>query len=172
MWFGLYPAYKVFSNKVMLRPWPLTLKNNRVPHLKMVIKCTKLYVTLKVTVRSLSRIQGLSTKWCYGLDLWPLTLKNNRVPPLMMVIKCTILVVWPWSLRFGFYPAYKVFLQSDATALAFDLWPWKTIGFLLSWWWSSVPSYMTLKLTVRSLSCLQGFSTKWCYNLDLWPWKQ
>ena len=50
-----------------------------------------------------------------------------------------------------------------------QLWPWKTIRFLLSRWWSSVPSCMTLKHTVQSLSCLQGFSTKWCYSLDLSP---
>jgi hypothetical protein len=28
-------------------------------------------------------------------------------------------VVWFWSLRFGLYPAYKVFLQSNATTLTF-----------------------------------------------------
>ena len=33
-------------------------------------------------------------------------------------------------------------------------------GFFLSWWWSSIPSCMILELTVRSLSCLQGFSSK------------
>ena len=53
-----------------------------------------------------------------------------------------------------------------------DLWPWKAIGFLLSWWWSSVPSYMTLKHTVPSLSCLQRFSTQRYYGHDLWPCKK
>jgi hypothetical protein len=52
----------------------------------------------------------------------------------------------------SFSPAYKVFLLSNVTTLNFDLWPWKTICFFFSSWWSC----MILKLTVPSLFCLQG----------------
>jgi hypothetical protein len=69
--------------------------------------------------------------------------------------------VWPGSVRFILYPTYK-------WCYGFDLSPLKTIGFLLSWWWSIVLSCMTLKHTVRSLSRLHGFCTKWCYSLSLW----
>jgi hypothetical protein len=62
---------------------------------------------------------------------------------------------------------------------------WQTICGLLSFivvinctkffssWWSKLPiiSCMVLKLTVRLVLCPKGFSAKWCYGLDLWPWK-
>ena len=38
--FSLYPAYKVF---LLSDATALTLKNNKVPPLTMMIKCTKLY---------------------------------------------------------------------------------------------------------------------------------
>jgi hypothetical protein len=113
----------------MLRPWPLTLKNNRVPPLMIMMNCTKLYdPEVKHTVRSLSCLQGFSTKRCYSLDLWPW--------------KIRFLLSWWWSI----VPTCK-------WCYDLDLWPWKTIGFILSWCWSIVPT------------------CKWCYGLDLWPWK-
>jgi hypothetical protein len=51
-------------------------------------------------------------------------------------------VVRSWSLWFRLYPAYKVFQLNDTKTLTFDPWPWKTVRFFLSSWWSSVLSYM------------------------------
>jgi hypothetical protein len=42
-------------------------------------------------------------------------------------------VEWSCSLQFDLYPAYKVFLLNDTTALTFAL------ENFLSWWWSSIP---------------------------------
>jgi hypothetical protein len=83
-----------------------------------------------------------STEWCYDIDLWPLTLTNNRLPFLIMVKKLTV-----WSL---------FWLQDISMKWCSDFW------------------LLTLKnnmLLPISISCQQGVSTKWCYNLDLWPWK-
>ena len=72
----------------MLRLWPLTLtlKNNRVILLMMVINYTKLHDS-----RAYGSVSILPTRFSYlvMLRLWPLTLENNRVLPLMMVIKYT-----------------------------------------------------------------------------------
>jgi hypothetical protein len=75
------------------------------------------------------------------------------------------------ELTCSLHPAYRVFLQNDATTLISDHWPWKAIGFLFLSWWLNVSSCMILKLMIWSLSCLLGFLTKWCNDLDLWPWK-
>jgi hypothetical protein len=95
----------------------------------------------------------------------------SDLDPLIMVVSCSpddnqlYQIVWSRSMQYGFYPALKVFLY--LTMLWH--WPWKKkTGFHLSWWWLSIQSRMTLKQRIRSLSC---FSTKWCYHLDLWPWK-
>jgi hypothetical protein len=50
------------------------------------------------------------------------------------------------------------------------LWPWKTISFPLSAWWSCVPRCMILKLTVQSLSSLQGLDMQTenlCHTISL-----
>jgi hypothetical protein len=98
--------------------------------------CITSCTILELTVWSLSCLQVFSTKHCYGLNLCPLTLRTNRVLPLMMVIKYTKLY------DPGDYGSVSIlptrFFYLVMIRLTFDLWPWKTIRFLLSWWWSSI----------------------------------
>jgi hypothetical protein len=71
------------------------------------------------TLLSLSCLQDVPTKW-YDLDLWPLTLKNKFGSPSHHGDQ-VYQIVWSWSLQFGFYFSFKVFLLRDATTLTFDL---------------------------------------------------
>ena len=50
--------------------------------------------------------------------------------------------------------------------LTFDLWPQKSIGFILSSWWTCLPSLIKKYTTVWSLSCSQAY----LHICPLWPW--
>jgi hypothetical protein len=68
-------------------------------------------VLLKLAIQSLYCLDDFSSMKCY--DFQPLTLKNNNVLPFLMVI------MWIKLYDPEVYPAYNVFLLSDATTLTF-----------------------------------------------------
>jgi hypothetical protein len=70
-------------------------------------------MTLQQIVQSLACLQGFSTKWCYGLDKQWCSSSHDGDQVYQ--------VIWPYTIRFGLYPAYKVFLLIDATTLTFVL---------------------------------------------------
>jgi hypothetical protein len=93
---------------------------------------------------------------------WPLTLKNNRHLPLIMVNQLVNQVVWIWHFQFDLCPAYNIFFPSDAMALTFVLWLWKSKG---SSFHQGDQMYQSWNLRF-----VQDFPSNWCYSPDLWPW--
>ena len=70
------------------------------------------------------------------------------------------LTVWSLSCSPGYGPYLSI------VTLTFDLWRWKSIGFILSLWAVCVWSLMKIHSTVWSLSCSQGH----VHICPLWPW--
>jgi hypothetical protein len=126
----------------MLWPWPLTLKNNRVLPLMMVINCTRLYDPGAYSLVVILLTRFSPSKKYY--DLWALTLKNNMVLPVMMVVyvipSCMILELTIWS------------LSVLPTRYCYDL----DLGLKNNWvlplrWSSIIPSCMTWNLCSTSI---------------------
>jgi hypothetical protein len=156
--------------EMTLWPWPLTLKSNTVLPLIMVMKCTKLY-----DPAAYGSVSILPTRFFYKVMLrsWLLT------PDLEKHGNEMYQIIWSCSLRLGFYPAYKIFLQSYATILTFDPWPWKALGSsshsdqVYQVVWSCNLRYMQI------LSCLPGPDSQTdrqtdvfirVYNIQLWTY--
>jgi hypothetical protein len=116
---SLRSAYNVIY-EVMFWPSPLTLTNNRLLFLIMVIKCTKLSDPEAYSSVSILPI------WFFYLKvmLQSLTLKSYRILPFIMVIK---------YIKMHNPEAYG----SVSTRFSYQvmLWPWPLIGFFLSTWW-------------------------------------
>jgi hypothetical protein len=81
-----YGSFSILRNATTLTFWPLTMKNNKLHPLIMVIKCTKVY-----DPEMYGSISILPIRFFYWVMLqpWPLTLKDNWLPLLIKVIKCT-----------------------------------------------------------------------------------
>ena len=89
------------------------------------------------------------------LDLWPLTSKINRVHPLTMV---NMSAKSDKEIHNGLVSIMftSLFPYMSIVTLTFDLWPPKSIGFILSSWLTCLPSLTKKHATVQSLSCSQG----------------
>jgi hypothetical protein len=103
----------------------------------------------------------LPTRFQHQVMLRPWTLTNT-----LMVISCTKLYD---SKAYNSVSILPTMFFSQVKGYYFDLWPWKTIRFFPSSWRSNVSicCQLFLQLTVRSLSCLQNFNTKWCLTFEL-----
>jgi hypothetical protein len=147
-------AYKLF---LLIDATVLTLKNNRLLPLMIVIQNSEV---INVPIKCNRNPKG---KLKYKIKCW-----ITRTPDkckgrlkchggVKSFPKCMFLMPTIWSLAKSLHWfSYEVMLEP---------WPWKTIGFLLSSWWSRLPISIILKLTVWSLSYLQGFCTKWHYMI-------
>jgi hypothetical protein len=96
-------------------------------------------------VWSISCLQAPSYKMM--LQPWPLTLTCHRLLSFIMVTKHTKL--HDPNLRFGLYPAYKVFQLSNAT------WPLTLINrFFLSWRWLIVHVVWSWSTLIKTRSSI------------------
>ena len=131
------------------RPWPLTLKINRVHPLPMGNICGRFAVSMIITLSSMlfTMILSLSPQWP-----WPLTLKINRVHPLPMGNICGRFDVSMMTALSSmlFTRILCLNMPKSTVTLTFDPWPWKSIGFILSPWGTFVEGLMFL----WSLLCL------------------
>jgi hypothetical protein len=75
--------------------------------------------------------------WCYNLDLWPLSLKK-KMDVFNSSWWLSVPVVWFQGLLFSLYPAYNVFLLSDATTLNFNLENYSLLRLIMVIEWSSI----------------------------------
>ena len=154
-WASLYTKFTVvcirftaYFHTCPLWPWPLTSKFNRVHLLTMVNMSAKFD---QETINGLVAIVFTSSfPYNYvhcDLDLWPLTSKINRVHPLTMV---------NMSAKFDkeihnclvFIKFTSLFPYMSIVTLTFDLWPPKSIGFILSSWLTCLPSLTKKHATV------------------------
>ena len=96
---------------------------------------------------------------------WPLTFKINRVHPLTMP---NMSAKFDQEAHNGLVSIVftSLFPYMSIVTLTFDLWPPKSIGFILSPWWTRLPSLIKKSTTVKSLSCSQAYF----HICPLWPW--
>ena len=89
------------------------------------------------------------------LDLWPLTSKINRNHPLTMA---NMSAKFDKEIDNGLVSIMftSLFPYVSTVTLTFNLWPPKSIGFILSSWLTCLPSLTKKHATVQSLSCSQG----------------
>ena len=73
-------------------------------------------------------------------------------------------VWWRSTQRFSLYGVHK--LISIYVHYDLDLWPSKSIGFILSPWLICLPSLIKKSTTVKSLLCSQAYF----HRCPLWPW--
>ena len=73
-------------------------------------------------------------------------------------------VWWRSTQRFSLYGVHK--LISIYVHYDLDLWPSKSIGFILSPWLTCLPSLIKKSTTVKSLLCSQAYF----HRCPLWPW--
>ena len=81
------------------------------------------------------------------LDLWPPTSKINRVHPLTM---CNMSAKFVKQIQNGLVSIVftSLFPYMSIVTLTFDLWPQKSIGFILSSWLTCLPSLINKYKTV------------------------
>ena len=81
------------------------------------------------------------------LDLWPLSSKINRVHPLTMV---NMSAKFDKEIHNGLVSIVftRLFPYMSIVTLTFDLWPPKSIGFILSPWLTRLPSLNKKHTTV------------------------
>ena len=99
------------------------------------------------------------------LDLWPLNSKINRVHPLTMPnMSAKFDQEAHNSLVSIMFTSLFPYIMPIVT-LTFDLWPPKSIGFILSPCLTCLPSLIKKHSTVESLSCSQAYF----HICPLWP---
>ena len=125
--------------------------------------CVWSLMKIHSTTWSLLCSQGYS----HICPLWPLplTFKIKRVHPLIM---CNMCMKFDENTLNSFVSIMftRLFPYLSIVTLTFDLWPWKSISFILSSWAICVFSLMKIHSTVWSLSCSQGYF----HICPLWPW--
>ena len=96
---------------------------------------------------------------------WPLTSKINRVHPLAMV---NMSAKFDQEAHNGLVSIVftSLFPYMSIVTLTFDLWPPKSIGFILSPWLTCLPSLIKKYAMVYSLLCSQAYF----HICPLWPW--
>ena len=89
------------------------------------------------------------------LDLWPMTYKINRVHPLTMA---NFYAKFDREAHNGLVSILftSFFPYMSIVTLIFDLWSPKSIGFILSSYWTCLPSLMNKHTMVKFLSYSQG----------------
>ena len=129
-----------------LWPWPLTSKINRVHPLTMVNMSAKFDKEIRFSLHCVHKLISIYVH----CDPWPLTYKINslnRVYPLTMANTSAkfdqeahdSLVAIVFTSLFPFM---------SIVTLTFDLWPPKSIGFILSSWLTCLPSLSNKHATV------------------------
>ena len=96
---------------------------------------------------------------------WPLTSKINRVHPLTIV---NITANFDEEIHNGLVSILFTTLlpYMSIVTLTFEIWPPKSIVFILSPWLLCLPSLIKKQTTVLSLSCSQAYF----HICPLWPW--
>ena len=99
------------------------------------------------------------------LHLWPVTSKINRVYSHTMA---NMSAKFDEEAHSGFVSIVfkSLFLYMSIVTLNFDLWPPKSIGFILTQWLTCLQSLMKKHTAVLSLSCSKAYY----HTCLLWPW--
>ena len=99
---------------------------------------------------------------------WPLTSKMNRVHPLTMI---NISAKFDAEIHNGLIPFVFTSLSRymSIVTLTFDLWPPKSIGFILSSWLTSLPRLIKKYTTAYFYHVHKLISIYVHCDLDLWP---
>ena len=122
----------------VLWPWPLTSKINR-HHLLTIANMSAKYDEKAHT--PFVSIMFTSLKPYMYCDHWPLTSKINRIYPLTMT---NMYGKFDEKAHKGLVSILftSLFQYMSIVTLTFDLWPPKSIGFILSLKWTCLPSLM------------------------------
>ena len=123
------------------------------------------YIDIKWKYNNAKRSIPAHPTFVNNLDLWPLTSKRNRVHPLIIV---NMSAKFDRNAHNGWVSnAFTRFLSHKSMlTLTFDLWPPKSIGFILLPCLTCLQSLTVKQTTFQSPSCSQ------CYFhiRQLWPW--
>ena len=102
------------------------------------------------------------------LTFWPLTLKINRVHPLTMV---NMSAKFDQEAHNGFVAIVftRLFPHMSIVTLTFDVWPPKSIGFIISPWLTCLPSLIKSTQRYSRYRVHNIISIYVHCDLDLWP---
>ena len=149
--FSLYHVHKLISLYVHcdLELWPVTSKINRVYSHTMANMSAKFDEEAHSGLVSFVFTSLLPYVYC-DLDLWPLTSKIKMAHPLTMA---NMYAKFDEEAHSGLVSIVftSLFPYMSIVTLTFDLWPLKSIGFILSSKWTCLPSLMKRHTTVQFL---------------------